>query len=494
MHNATFKGFVKGAIIGVILSFACWGILDFVELFLSEEFLSSDLWQNDLLQWGLFAVLIFILWKIMFKTIGNVVLKVHEEDKFNEGIAAWNIQDYPTALQKFRPFAEEGDPEAQFYVGFTYFQGLGVTQDNFEAEKWLKKSALQGETNAYSALGFIYGQNGEPTLQNVDEAIKWYSLAVDLGDEDAQHNLAGIYVSGWNVPKDVAKAIELHTTLAERGNSDSQICLGIIYHYEDSDFEDPEKALEWYKKAASQGRTEVHYAIGTIYSEGEVPRDIGEAIKWFTLALDEEDENSPDASFMMGLLYFCEDFQCHDFSKARKYFEIGTEKYKHPLAQLYLGLMYFEGCDLPVNYDEAYKWFNLSAEQDVEMAQYCLGLIYQNGFGVEMDYEQAIKWYSLAAEQSNPDAQNNLGSMYANGEGLQVDETQARRLFQSAAEQGDENAKINLELLNQGSVPKEYTRALQLQTSKIVKGNKENAQNENLLKNNILKFPTSFDE
>ena len=318
MHNATFKGFVKGAIIGVILSFACWGILDFVELFLSEEFLSSDLWQNDLLQWGLFAVLIFILWKIMFKTIGNVVLKVHEEDKFNEGIAAWNIQDYPTALQKFRPFAEEGDPEAQFYVGFTYFQGLGVTQDNFEAEKWLKKSALQGETNAYSALGFIYRQNGERTLQNVDEAIKWYSLAVDLGDEDAQHNLAGIYVSGWNVPKDVAKAIELHTTLAERGNSDSQICLGIIYHYEDSDFEDPEKALYWYKKAASQGRTEVHYAIGTIYCEGEVPRDIGEAIKWFTLALDEEDEVSSNASFMLGLLYYCEDFPCHNFSKARK--------------------------------------------------------------------------------------------------------------------------------------------------------------------------------
>ena len=72
--------------------------------------------------------------------------------------------------------------------------------------------------------------------------------------------------------------------------------------------------------------------------------------------------------------------------------------------------------------------------------------------------------------------------------------TAAAEQIKSAAEQGDENAKINLELLNQGSVPKEYTRALQLQTSKIVKGNKENAQNENLLKNNILKFPTSFDE
>ena len=493
MHNATFKGFVKGAIIGIILSFACWGILDFVELFLSEEFVSSDLWQNDFLQWGLFAVLIFILWKFMFKTIGNLVLKGNEEDKFNEGITAWNIQDYPTALQKFRPFAEEGDPEAQFYVGFIYFHGLSVAEDNLEAEKWLKKSALQGKTEGYGALGFIYGKDGEPTLQKVDEAIKWYNLAIDLGDEDAQHNLAGIYLNGWKVPQDLEKAIELYTPLAEGGRSDSQICLGRIFHFEDSDFEDPEKALYWYKKAASQGRTEVHYAIGTIYSEGEVPRDIGEAIKWFTLALDEEHENSPDASFMMGLLYFCEDFQCHDFSKARKYFEIGTEKYKHPLAQLYLGLMYFEGCDLPVNYDEAYKWFNLSAEQDEEMAQYCLGLIYQNGFGVEMDYEQAIKWYFLAAEQSNPDAQNNLGSMYANGEGLPVDETQARRLFQLAAEQGDENAKINLELLNQGSVPKEYTRALQLQTSKIVKGNKESAQNENLLKNNILKFPTSFD-
>ena len=46
--------------------------------------------------------------------------------------------------------------------------------------------------------------------------------------------------------------------------------------------------------------------------------------------------------------------------------------------------------------------------------QNCLGVCYR----VQQNYEEAVKWYRLSAEQGYSYAQNNLGLMYENGEGV----------------------------------------------------------------------------
>ena len=44
--------------------------------------------------------------------------------------------------------------------------------------------------------------------------------------------------------------------------------------------------------------------------------------------------------------------------------------------------MLMNGDGLPQDYDEAARWFRLSAEQDTSWAQCNLGILYANGLGV----------------------------------------------------------------------------------------------------------------
>ena len=77
-----------------------------------------------------------------------------------------------------------------------------------------------------------------------------------------------------------------------------------------------------------------------------------------------------------------------------------------------LGLMYKNGQGVPQDYQEAVKWYRLSAEQGVREAQYNLGVMYYQGQGVPQDYKEAVRLYRLSAEQGQAEAQFNLGLMY----------------------------------------------------------------------------------
>ena len=87
------------------------------------------------------------------------------------------------------------------------------------------------------------------------------------------------------------------------------------------------------------------------------------------------------------------------------------------------------------------------AEQGNAEAQKSLGFFYCIGAGVPLDYEQAAKWFRKAAEQGNAQAQFYLGLSYYNGEGLPKDYAQAAFWWRKAAEQGEDTAQYNLKYL-----------------------------------------------
>jgi TPR repeat protein len=64
-----------------------------------------------------------------------------------------------------------------------------------------------------------------------------------------------------------------------------------------------------------------------------------------------------------------------------------------------LGLMFYEGQDVPQDYAEAVQWFQKAAEQGDGDSQLKMGVMYTNGQGVVQDYVQAHKWLSLAASR-----------------------------------------------------------------------------------------------
>ncbi|HHY84274.1 MAG TPA: sel1 repeat family protein [Verrucomicrobia bacterium] len=66
------------------------------------------------------------------------------------------------------------------------------------------------------------------------------------------------------------------------------------------------------------------------------------------------------------------------------------------------------------SFDELRK----AAEEGDPEAQCYLGVCYYTGQGVPLDYQEAVKWYRRAAEQNDPVAQCYLGVCYLNGLGV----------------------------------------------------------------------------
>jgi TPR repeat protein len=62
--------------------------------------------------------------------------------------AAIKRRDYATAVRLVRPLAEQGDANAQYYLGVFYDNGLGVPQDKVRAYMWFTLSAAQGREGA----------------------------------------------------------------------------------------------------------------------------------------------------------------------------------------------------------------------------------------------------------------------------------------------------------------------------------------------------------
>ena len=100
---------------------------------------------------------------------------------------------------------DQGDADAQTFLGAMYSKGQGVPQDYKKAAEWYRKAADQGVSDAQSNLGVMYA-NGQGVPQDDGEAAAWYSKAADQGNASAQFNLGVMYANGQGVSLGLVQA------------------------------------------------------------------------------------------------------------------------------------------------------------------------------------------------------------------------------------------------------------------------------------------------
>ena len=66
---------------------------------------------------------------------------------------AYERGEYAAALRLARPAADQGNANAQTWIGVLYANGQGVSQDYAEALRWYRKAADQGNATAQNNLG-----------------------------------------------------------------------------------------------------------------------------------------------------------------------------------------------------------------------------------------------------------------------------------------------------------------------------------------------------
>lgn len=95
-----------------------------------------------------------------------------------DAVASFERDDYATALKIWKPLAEQGDTDAQNYLGYIYSQnGGGVSRDYEESLKWYQKSAKQGDRWAQVILSLMYA-NGIGVLLDETAASQVYEHSI----------------------------------------------------------------------------------------------------------------------------------------------------------------------------------------------------------------------------------------------------------------------------------------------------------------------------
>ena len=165
-------------------------------------------------------------------------------------------------------------------------------------------------------------------------------------------------------------------------------------------------------------------------------------------------------TYNLGVMYYEGQEVPQDYREAAKWFRKAAAQ-GLAKAQHNLGVMYYEGQGVPQDNREAAKWFRKADARGDARAQHNLGVMYYNGLGVPQDHREAVKWYRKAAAQGYAAAQNNLGVMYYNGLGVPQDHREAVKWYRKAAAQGYAVAQNNLSWMHHNSigVPQDYREA-----------------------------------
>jgi len=95
------------------------------------------------------------------------------------------------AVPVTRTDAEQGNPEAQFALGF-FLAAASVPQNYERALQWYQKAADQNHRLAQFNLGQMFAQ-GQGVTRNDSMALMWFQRAADGGDAGAQYNMGDRY-------------------------------------------------------------------------------------------------------------------------------------------------------------------------------------------------------------------------------------------------------------------------------------------------------------
>jgi TPR repeat protein len=329
------------------------------------------------------------------------------------------------SLQDLKAAAEHGDVDASYILGTAYMNGTSVPKDTNEALKWYDVAADGGNSDAETQLGelacpqqilntscephkayayfYLGAINGNSYAKNKLEIIKNISSPAQIAAAEAA--IGASYYWGKGVRQNYTEAEKWYRMAAEKGNARAQSDLGNMYRDSRGVPEDKAEALFWFTKSASQGFASAQNSIGSMYSKGQVvPQDYKEAIKWYQKAAD---QGLAVAQTNLGAAYSLGHGVLANEAEAMKWYTKAAQQGYAP-AQVGLSLAYSSGKGGIRDNVEAIKLLRLSAAQGEAMAQYLLGIYYSNGLYVPKDNVLAYMWLNLSTAQEYEEAKSSL--------------------------------------------------------------------------------------
>jgi TPR repeat protein len=198
-----------------------------------------------------------------------------------------------------------------------------------------------------------------------------------------------------------------------------------VQYYNDANFP---MAVVLFEKGVKQGDPSAMTHLGSMYLSGKgVDQNSDKALSLF--------EQGAAAGDSMAQLFVGQNrLYKHKYEEAFRYFLLSAKQGNEP-SQLYLSDMYLQGLHVEKDESQSFEWLKKSAEGRWPDAQYRMGRCYlgKTVCPIEIDYEKALYYFSNAANQGSASASYELGYMYENGKGLERDASYAYKFYLLAA-------------------------------------------------------------
>ncbi|MDP7011830.1 MAG: hypothetical protein QF685_10650 [Verrucomicrobiota bacterium] len=283
--------------------------------------------------------------------------------------------------------AASGDAEAQYQLAEALFWGIDGNQDLKLAAVWAEASARQGNAKGQYriAVQLMMGQGVESNSENDRKGFEWLAKAsvglqklVKQDDQDAQHKLALLYLSGmvkggedkpYNI--DRKKAADLLEKSSNAGMTSSQYQLALIHQFglsQDGRKQSKEKVLLWLQKAADNGSVYASYGMWTMFKQSQ-----GRLVK---------------------------------LNDAKIYLTSSAEQ-GYAIAQYQYGVSLYEGLFGGVDQKAGIGWIKKAAEQGLGSAQLFFGTILTKGGIIDKNHDEAFFWLTLAKGSKTRMERNN---------------------------------------------------------------------------------------
>jgi TPR repeat protein len=287
-------------------------------------------------------------------------------------------KNFYEAINLFQKSAEQGETEAQVYLGLCYENGYGVVKDYLMAKMYFEKASKQNDVFGSLYLGKIYMKEN-----NINAALNCFLISLSKGSVDALYYIGKLYdkeeennniiTSCVDATSDIGLlkssdkniAIKYYLQAAEKGHSLAQYRLGnhfclrkqyiiaLYWYLKSSHLSKSQNALgqfyelgfdnEFNKAASTTGLTIdclLHYTTEQLFSfynhycqlaqqnpsppnqEDSKPptSNLKEAKKWYYRSIV---QGNADAAFNLGQLY---ETRCFDFASLPKEDDKTTEK------------------------------------------------------------------------------------------------------------------------------------------------------------------------
>lgn len=265
--------------------------------------------------------------------------------------------------------AANGHLEKELRLAGDYLVGRGVPRDAGLSAYWYRKAADQGDSGAQNQLGFLYSA-GLGVGADQEQAVKWFARAMAGGSPTAKLNLAVMYFKGEGVRRDVSAGLELLQELATKEKDPrAETYLGVAYYTGAGVKVDRPLAEKWFTRAVRQHGAEAAFDMGTLYSiQADHVHDLPKAVRYLRA--------SAGAGYVPAMHSLALLLVNHSGVSQRPGETLGmlqaASEAGYWRSAVVLGIFARDGKYAPANMADAYRWFEIAAN---EGGQHAAGML-----------------------------------------------------------------------------------------------------------------------